>query len=409
MSRLINTLSEIDDKFINEANPYKNGYENNGQVAETFAKEDDQKVTKIGRRLPKIAVAAIAFACVLVLGGGVVWAMTASPLKDYLFKNSDKEFEQVYTEVGKEYIFGNHKVVYEGSSYEEAVGQGYLSFSFWDLDGKPMNKQNILINASKEKRGIDVRSQLSKNITLIRHTFSDFLNLDGDEAYLITLYSDNLHIMLDENNMYVKFSRVDLSEDYVEKYKDKPFCFMLLNKEQFDELKNEIGELEAKVEAKELLTYSFEKDDETGLENRPVRYFDMDYVQPELMELLQKYDLSRVESITSEPQVIWINNAKMTIGRMDMTIIYNVNDCTLKDFSIRRENGTVVNFMWKRVGGVYGRDFTWEVSVDGEDFHNLGSGGRDSIKGDWISTFNYGFILGDNEKVTIEVDGQIYE
>ena len=409
MSRLINTLSEIDDKFINEANPYKNGYENNGQATETFVKKDDQKVIKIGRRLPKIAVAAIAFACVLVLGGGVVWAMTASPLKDYLFKNSDKEFEQVYTEVGKEYIFGNHKVVYEGSSYEEAVGQGYLSFSFWDLDGKPMNKQNILINASKEKRGIDVRSELSKNITLIRHTFSDFLNLDGDEAYLITLYSDNLHIMLDENNMYVKFSRVDLSEDYVEKYKDKPFCFMLLNKEQFDELKNEIGELEAKVEAKELLTYSFEKDDETGLENRPVRNFDMDYVQPELMELLQKYDLSRVESITSEPQVIWINNAKMTIGRMDMTIIYNVNDCTLKDFSIRRENGTVVNFMWKRVGGVYGRDFTWEVSVDGEDFHNLGSGGRDSIKGDCISTFNYGFILGDNEKVTIEVDGQIYE
>ena len=81
MSRLINTLSEINDKFINEANPYKNGYENNGQVAETFAKEDDQKVTKIGRRLPKIAVAAIAFACVLALSGGVVWAMTASPLK----------------------------------------------------------------------------------------------------------------------------------------------------------------------------------------------------------------------------------------------------------------------------------------------------------------------------------------
>ena len=175
MSRMINTLSEIDDKFINEANPYKNDYENNGRATETFEKEDDQKVIKIGRRLPKIAVAAIAFACVLVLGGGVVWAMTASPLKDYLFKNSDKEFEQVYTEVGKEYIFGNHKVVYEGSSYEEAVGQGYLSFSFWDLDGKPMNKQNILINASKEKRGIDVRSRLSKNITLTRHTFSDFL------------------------------------------------------------------------------------------------------------------------------------------------------------------------------------------------------------------------------------------
>ena len=365
---LIYSLSKLDADIIEDADPL------NATRLKTVN-------TKHG--MPKTAAAAIVFACVLVLGGGVVWAMTASPLKEYFFKNSDKEFEQVYTEVGKEYIFGNHKVVYEGSSYEEAVGQGYLSFSFWDLDGKPMNKQNILINASKEKRGID--------------------------AYLITLYSDNMHIMLDENNMYVKFSRIDLCEDYVEKYKDKPFCFMLLNKEQFDELKNEIGELEAKVEAKELLTYSFEKDDETGLENRPVRNFDMDYVQPELMELLQKYDLSRVESITSEPQVIWINNAKMTIGRMDMTIIYNVNDCTLKDFSIRRENGTVVNFMWKRVGGVYGRDFTWEVSVDGEDFHNLGSGGRDSIKGDWISTFNYGFILGDNEKVTIEVEGQIYE
>ena len=275
MSRLINTLSEIDDKFINEANPYKNGYENNGQATETFVRKDDQKVIKIGRRLPKIAVAAIAFVFVLALGGGVVWAMTASPLKDLLFKNSDKEFEQVYTEVGKEYIFGNHKIVYEGSSYEDAVEHGYLNFSFWNLDGTPVNMEGFLSNSTMQDREA---AMLSKNIALVRHIHSHYLNVGGDEIYLVMLYPGAVNGIFKDNNYYVKFARREPGEESAEFFKDKPFEFMLLDREQLEEVKNEISILEAKVEAKELMTYTIEWDEETGLVSQMIPDYDYNYI-----------------------------------------------------------------------------------------------------------------------------------
>lgn len=405
MSRLINTLSEIDDKFINEANPYKNDYENNGQVAETFAKEDDQKVIKIGRRLPKIAVAAIAFACVLVLGGGVVWAMTASPLKDYLFKNSDKEFEQVYTEVGKEFIFGNHKIVYEGSSYEDAVEHGYLNFSFWNLDGTPVNMEGFLSNSTMQDREA---AMLSKDITLVRHIQSHYLNVGGDEIYLVMLYPGAVNGIFKDNNYYVKFARREPGEESAEFFKDKPFEFMLLDREQLEEVKNEISVLEAKVEAKELMTYTIEWDEETGLVSQMIPDYDYNYIQPEVMEILEKYDLCSVKSITSEPQIIQINNVKFVIGRMDMLLEYNTKDFSFDEFTLRREDGTEFSAHLEKHGTAFGVDYIWKVTAD-EDYKNLSGGSGDTKTGDWVSSFNYGFILGDNEKVKIEVDGQIYE
>ena len=89
------------------------------------------------RRLPRAVAAVIAFACVLALSGGVVWAMTNTGLKDFFFNNSDKEFNELYTTGGKEYNIGEHKMVYEGSIYDKGVEQICLYFSVWDAQGQP--------------------------------------------------------------------------------------------------------------------------------------------------------------------------------------------------------------------------------------------------------------------------------
>jgi hypothetical protein len=322
-----------------------------------------------------------------------------------LFKNSDKEFEQVYTEVGKEYIFGNHKIVYEGSSYEDAVEHGYLNFSFWNLDGTPVNMEGFLSNSTMQDREA---AMLSKNNILVRHIQSHYLNVGGDEIYLVMLYPGAVNGIFKDNNYYVKFARREPGEESTEFFKDKPFEFMLLDREQLEEVKNEISILEAKVEAKELMTYTIEWDEETGLVSQMIPDYDYNYIQPEVMAILEKYDLCSVKSITSEPQIIQINNVKFVIGRMDMLLEYNTKDFSFDEFTLRREDGTEFSAHLEKSGSAFGVDYIWKVTAD-EDYHNLSGGSGDTKTGDWVSSFNYGFILGDNEKVTIEVDGQIYE
>lgn len=84
-----------------------------------------EQATKTIRRLPKVASIVIVLICVMALGGVGVWAMTSSPLKDYFFDNSDKEFAEIYNAEGKECFFGSYKLLYEGSVFDNATGDGF--------------------------------------------------------------------------------------------------------------------------------------------------------------------------------------------------------------------------------------------------------------------------------------------
>ncbi len=102
-----------------------------------LCKENREGKIKHSLQLSKAAVAIISVVIVLSLGGGVIWAMTGSALKETFFSGSDNEFEEVYSVIGDEYILSGYKLVYEGSTYDEAVQVGYLSFSVYDMDGNP--------------------------------------------------------------------------------------------------------------------------------------------------------------------------------------------------------------------------------------------------------------------------------
>jgi hypothetical protein len=265
--------------------------------------------------------------------------------------------------------------------------------------------EGFLSNSTMQDREA---AMLSKDIALVRHIQSHYLNVGGDEIYLVMLYPGAVNGIFKDNNYYVKFARREPGEESAEFFKDKPFEFMLLDREQLEEVKNEISILEAKVEAKELMTYTIEWDEETGLVSQMIPDYDYNYIQPEVMEILEKYDLCSVKSITSEPQIIQINNVKFVIGRMDMLLEYNTKDFSFDEFTLRREDGTEFSAHLEKSGSALGVDYFWKVTAD-EDYQNLSGGSGDTKTGDWVSSFNYGFILGDNEKVTIEVDGQIYK
>ena len=344
------------------------------------------RITGRSRKIPKFSAAVIAFACVLALGGGAVWAMTASPLKDYLFKNSTKEFEQVYTEVGKEFIIGNHKVVFEGSSYEDAVGTGYLNLSFWDLLGNPVQVHYPAQQVS------DTEEILCENMDLRRHIMTNHINIDGDDAHILMMYLNAYNSILDDNNMFIKFQRYEQAFDS-EYYADKPFKFLILNNEQWNSLKNDIE----KLNSDKLISYTYEKNEETGVITRK-NNFDYDYIQPEVCAILEKYWPYAVKSITSDPQIIEIDNLKLIIGRTDMVLYYNKKNCSVKKLIFRRDNGSEIKI-------VFEKGF-WRVKQD-DDFVNLqGAAGYED--GAYKAILNYGFILGEDEKVTIEINGQDY-
>ena len=71
----------------------------------------NEKVTGVRRRIPKVAVAALALCGILTISGGAVWAMNSPAIRDYLFGGSEREFNEVYTKAGNEYIVGDHKIV----------------------------------------------------------------------------------------------------------------------------------------------------------------------------------------------------------------------------------------------------------------------------------------------------------
>ena len=56
---------------------------------------------------------------------------------------------------------------------------------------------------------------------------------------MITLYPGAVNGIFRDNNMYIKFARREPGKDSAEFFKDKPFKFMLLDRDHLEEVKNE--------------------------------------------------------------------------------------------------------------------------------------------------------------------------
>ena len=354
------------------------------------------KISSVKRGMPKIAVAALAFVCVLALSGGVVWAMNSAAIKEF-FSNSEEEFKQVYTEVGKEYDIGSYKIIYEGSAYEEAVEQGYLSFSVWDKEGNPVTLAELFADQNLTYKW------LPNSLLTDRFIHPWELKIGSDKWYFVSTYNNGLSLFTEDNNLYMTFSRLDTDENGENYYEGKNFQFMILNKDQWKTFNDDIKGLNQS----ELCPFSYDKETDRVISN-----YDTNALLPEVVEIINRYDPCDVESLTYSPQVIQIGNVKLTVGRANMLIDYNVDDSDLGDFIVRRADGTELKLSrkettFKKGNGENGHSVTWYT--DNPQNYNTGFGSTDDKTGNAKWGFNYGFILGADEKVTIETNGQIYE
>ena len=348
------------------------------------SEKSSTKVTPVRHGLPKVAVAALVLACVVALGGGVVWAMGNPAIKGFLFPDSPKEFEEVYKPVGTEYIIGDHKIVFDGSVYEKAVESGYINLSLYDMDGNPV-EFDTLGDVKSDYVNIK-KSILARKVTVLR------CKIGKEYAYVIMLYVQNTFSYMNDNNLIIKFNRLDLDENY---YEGKEFKFTVLNKEQWASFNEELE----KMDENDLCRYTYNRETD-----KMDAQYDIDSVQPEVYDILSKYNLCGVESIESKAQIIDADGLKLTIGRADMIFDYNENNCQVENFSLKREDGTEIGFERKASG-------LWDVTINGESMteRQFGGGVGDTDTGDFKVGYNFGFILGADEKVSVEINGKIYK
>lgn len=399
-------MSELKDEIL------KQSYQNimNSMVASEEEKNnifsvcsDDVSNSKSSRRkgrIPKFAVAALVGACILALSGGAVWAMNSSKLNEAFFSNSKQGIEEIFTNnnnavhggnfsadngandesipinseisdeiwkyvqfpsVGAEYLIGNYKLVYEGSGYDKAVSRGYLFFSLWDRDGNPVETEHL------SDEFIVGNMSLRRRIQGIVESFT----LDDEELNFLFYESYNMFMNLSRNYFYFIFSRVNWDENDPSKGDD--IHFLILNKEDADKVRDEIGQL-------------------------PVSATDRNYdsINSEVVKILEKYNPNSIKTIDAQPQIIELESLKLTVGRLDLKIDYNVKDLKVDSFILRRDDGTEITYTynngeWKAIGN--GRYLT-------------GNSAGSSDQKTCVSSL--GFVLGAEEKVSIEVDGKIY-
>ena len=344
-------------------------------------------------RIPGIAAAAIVLVCVLTLGSVTAWAMTGNfAFRDFFFKNSEREFEDVYNKAHKELTIGDHKIIYEGSIYDESVRQGSLNFSFWDTQGQPVEFSG----------NVEFSPEDTLVSEYISHAVTFCFKIGSEEGYLFLNNVNSASTFSSGNGLFVTFSTRDLDRPPFDQFEYKDFQFLLLGREEYVTLKNEIAALD------EDKLYSSEWDPVTQKNN-----FTIDYAlaQSELADVLSKHDPQRIESIEFPSQVIQVESLKLTVGRTDIVMEYNENERNIDYFTMVREDGTRIGFKLDErhidsAGNPAKIRLHWIVEGVAENGFASGVG---NLNGDLKLSYNFGFILGNNEKVTIEANGKTYQ
>lgn len=352
--------------------------------------------------LSRAAVAVIAFTCVLAFSGGVVWAMTNTGLKDFFFgRKSDNEFDELYLNGGKEYNIGDHRIVYEGSLYDKGVEEICLYFSAWDAQGQPVDLDENL----KEMRFTSY--ELYSN-DYTEATFTDLVPYKlGDDIWgLLIDGAKDVHMSTNGNSIYFTISRFNLDHfngyryDVLPEYQD--FTFTVLNKDEINELNKDLKNLsrnkdlplEYDPDAKQ---WYKEIDDYTGMHAK-------------VLNILSKYDMLSVEGETSTVQKIQVENLKLTIGRTCLIMEYGLNENIVEEFTMIREDGTKTNFkLSEEYCDSMGNPTDVRVNWIIDGVQNRYNGGGAYVGKGLALVYNFGCILGNNEKVKIEANGKVYE
>ena len=375
---LIYSMAEIDDSFIDEAMPEKKEQ-----------KKETGVVVPVKRGMSKAVVAAAIALCVVVLGGGVVWAMTASPLKDYFFADSKEQaFADVYKDIGKTYKIGDHSVTLDGIIYDESIETGYVSFSAVDAMGNPTPFTEYKNNEQAFPVSVKLGDyDLTRNISTIRYMLGE------DEVFFITVYRQSCYIDWGQSTLYWQIKGD--KETY-----NSPVLITVVDRAALDSIINEIAQLDKEEICK--TTYD--------PENNRILVGGLDSLStatPEVLDILSKYDLVAVDYEAMPSQIIETENCTFIFGRTDGILKYNSEKFDADSFIIKRENGEEV-----LVEKLYYEDGTtselWKSSnVDKMKCYSQTS--SNSPQKDFTAQYHYGFILDADDKVSIIIDGKEYK
>ena len=335
--------------------------------------QEKRKVVSISRKMSKTAAIIITAIFVLVIGGGIAWAMSASGLKDFFFKDNDRSFETVYMEGGREYDFGEYRVSFTGYAYDGGVGRGYLQFGFTDTSGNPLDLGTMLqydkdISFDREK------SELTRKTSVNGYTLGD------QKIVFLFMNTGSRYTILNGSDMLVKF-KAETKDFYSE---PEPVRFLVLTGEEWKKICEEIDA----INEDDVCNLTYDPDRMV-----PVYYYDIDSMQSEVVDILERYAPVDIISTTKEPQFIEKGGLKITVGRMDILFEYNIEECDVKSFTLRRKDGTELVFRRKD-------DESWTVEgIDSTKTYS--SGGR--YGGKVRLDYTMGFVLGPEEKVEIEI------
>ena len=137
-------------------------------------------------------------------------------------------------------------------------------------------------------------------------------------------------------------------------------------------------------------------------------------ILPQVLDILKKYTITEVQCIDAPAQEILVEDMKINVGRADVTLLYNINDCEIDAFTLIREDGTRIEFTKQEFIGGYNGEIAEDTlgnmwTVSGIDATSRFGGGSEDNDGNATYTYNFGYILGINERVKIEANGKIYE
>lgn len=349
-------INGIDERYIEEATHVDN-----------IISISDKKKKHNGLKWSFGSVAAIAI-CVILLGGITVYAFNHEAIKAFLFgKAQQEDFEDVYVPLEKEYQFGSHKMILNGVIYDEATGTAYMSFEAQDNDGNPVKLDDV---GKIIYLGDEIPAAHGFRTSTLCYQTSD------DKFYIILTYCGAIMGGSEDTSYFI---RIDKADGMNQKQQ-----FLILDEDAWKSVNAEVNKID--------ITHLDEIDKEYFIETHNARFIatEDDYM-PQVISILEKYGLTDFESSASVGKVFVTDKCKVTVGRTNILVEYNVDDRC--DITLRREDGTELELIKKGAANL-----------------NLGyfghSGGNGSQLTAWLE---FGGVIKQNEDLTLIVDGVEYK
>ena len=310
---------------------------------------------------------AAALVCVLLLGSITVYAFNHEAIKEFLFgKAEDKAFEEVYIPMEKEYPFGTHKLVLNGTIYDEATNIAYMSFEFQDSEG------NVVLLDRTNHHSLDEHNVMGFC------TSAQSYRVGNDEIYIIFTYPGAIFFTPDDTNYFL---RVDKGSDYHEENK---LQFVIMDENSWADANSKISEIDT--------SFLYQIDKEYFLETGDIRFLaTKEDFMPQVLSILKEYGLTSFETKGLTGKEFKTDKCQVTVGRTNILVAYN--DKEVNNVILRREDGTELELI---------RNGICNLNLGGM-FGDCGEQGNEKI-----ARLEFGGIFNENEILTLIVDGVEY-